>query len=140
MSESHECGKAVTEMVLRADPGLAAQRQFNLFLAHAPDVPDWFEHDREPMPVAPKPPSAEEVGEDGYRYCVSWFNDPGWDIDDEDRWGPEGGLPQAVARFAAEAKSYWDAKAAREQRNHMARLVQWRYAYARAMLEQGAGT
>jgi hypothetical protein len=102
-------------------PGMSLRAYF---AAHAPEVPHWFEH------VAPamgfkQPPTIEDLPEE--------LKDAARDfLDSEEEQAPAGLEDWFEARKAGYA-----ARAKWQSENHMARLTQWRWAYADAMMKRG---
>ena len=118
---------------------------FDLFAANAPEVPDWFEYVSQPRdyPHAPYGPKAanffaeDEIVTDsssGYgqrnvnarTWATAWLEDGSWDLPDEPKW-------QA---WQEACQAYYTGRHAWELADRMARIVQWRFAYANAMFQE----
>lgn len=91
--------------------------------ATAPDVPTWFEHTPPAIDYPPMPDymTLDETHQETVR---QWQQDGCFDLPEELQWFGKKVVAHRVAREA------WNKK------NNLARLVQWRFAYADAMLEQ----
>ena len=106
------------------------------FAAHAPEAPDWFEH-QEPPRDYPGEPSVDALPEEFREEAKAWLHDPCWDLDGS---AVEKGIPlEAVYKFIDDANAHWDGKAAWKNRNRIARMTQWAYAWADAMLKARGG-
>lgn len=93
------------------------------FAAHAPSIPSWFEH-TEPARDYPPMPDYNSVDESQRETVRQWQHDPCFELPEELEW-----YAQKVRAHRA-GRHQWQIK------NHMARLVQWRFAYAQAMVSQ----
>jgi hypothetical protein len=93
------------------------------FAAHAPEVPDWFEH-TPPKRELPENPKTDELDETHRKTAEDWRRDPIFDLPEELEW------------WGDKVKAYADAKSRWQTENQIARLVQWRYVYADEMVEQ----
>jgi len=108
------------------------------YAAHAPAVPDWFNVKLEPEPVNP-----------GYLFNVfgKYSNHPlketfihFWDDEDE-CW--TGNVPESlevdVARHLFKLNLYLNQWQKWEEKKQVASIVQWRFFYAKIMIERGSG-
>lgn len=95
------------------------------FAAHAPEVPDWFEHKTAPFPkepkswidMAPDDPFKEEARQ--------WYQDRSYDIASEElQW------------FQQAWENFWEERHIWNKQDKANRYFQWRYYYADMMLKE----
>jgi hypothetical protein len=101
------------------------------FAAGAPDVPEWFQHT--PADGKPAGPQIHQSLRDAHTKAVDrWMKNPS----DENTMSINRArdMVQAAEKSAANHDSYLELLAAWKQKDGMARLVQWRFFYARAMV------
>lgn len=104
------------------------------FAAHAPAVPDWFEHVPLTREGLPKKPGMEQFSTEKNPYpsnwsdrdaAAAWLNDPCFDLD----------IPGSE-EWQKQAKVYWAANKQWKFGDKMQRLTQWAFAWADAMIAQ----
>lgn len=124
-------------------PVAAPQRQAavllrDYFAAHAPKRPQaWFTPtlSRE-WSLKPKTPSG--LHEDTLRSVSNWLHDPCWDLDPDDSKYVAPCDREVVAVFLMAVKAHWEHNDALRKEETVARLIQWPYAWADAMLKERA--
>ncbi len=93
------------------------------FAAHAPAIPEWFEH-KPPARDFPKFPDWQELDPTHQQMAKNWLADPVFD------------LPEELAWFQAKVVKVNEARYAWNYSDKASRLFQWRYAFADAMLQE----
>ena len=95
---------------------------FRCYLAaNAPEVPDWFEHVPPEIDYPPMP-DFRTLDPTHQKEARQWQQDPCWDLPEELQW-----FGEKVSAHRA-GRDRWN------RANSLTRLVQWRWAYAGAML------
>jgi hypothetical protein len=92
------------------------------FAAHAPlEVPEWFRH-VEPKKNFPPDADVEDLDETHRKLARDWRHDPCFD------------LPEEIAWWGEKVKAHRAARSEWFEADVRARFIQWRWAYADAML------
>lgn len=98
------------------------------FTAHAPEVPEWFDHI--PVEIDASLMLPHDWPRPKYEQW-QWYAEHG-------EFSPD--CPEEFKKDIAEWKikvdANWERRRQQQQQDHMARLVQWRYAYAAAMVAE----
>ena len=101
-------------------PGMSLR---DYFAAHAPEsVPGWFKHEPPAEAALPERPSWQQVDSIHQHLVMQWQEDPCFD------------LPEELSWFEEKHKAYAAAETGYRHANYWARMTQWRFAYADAML------
>jgi hypothetical protein len=103
------------------------------FAAHAPDTPDWFEHD-EPPKKSPCLPSVQFEDPRIRRKVDDWLMDPCFNL--VEVADGDADLENILREFQAAAYAHWDECRHWEQLNWAERFFQWRVHYAVTMIHQ----
>ena len=110
-----------TGMDINVAPGLTKRE---LFSSNAPEVPEWFEHEKTKYKGEETPYWSEIENEDDRKLCRSWVHDGCFDLPDHLEWF------QSKFEKSVADRNKW------ELENKKARYFQWRTFYADALIAE----